>query len=76
MHGQRRTVACTLSGYAMRPRFDLVNIAMVYLLAVVVVALRFTRGPAIATSVSCVAAFDFFFVPPRGRSPSTTSNTC
>jgi two-component system, OmpR family, sensor histidine kinase KdpD len=58
--------ACTLAGLAMTPRFDLVNVAMVYLLAVVIVALRFTRGPAIAASVVCVAAFDFFFVPPQG----------
>lgn len=57
---------CTLVGLAMYPRFDLVNIAMVYLLAVVIVALRSSRGPAIAASVLCVIAFDFFFVPPRG----------
>ena len=60
------TAACTLVGLAMRPRFDLVNIAMVYLLAVVVVALKFSRGPAIVTSVLCVAAFDYLFVPPQG----------
>ncbi|MEP6656158.1 MAG: DUF4118 domain-containing protein [Betaproteobacteria bacterium] len=60
------TVACTLAGLAMRSRFDLVNIAMVYLLAVVIVALRFPRGPAIAASGLSVAAFDFLFVPPRG----------
>jgi len=57
---------CTLAGFAMRPRFDLVNVAMVYLLAAVVIALRFSRGPAIATSVLCVTAFDFLFVPPQG----------
>src|SRR5205814_7236959 len=57
---------CTLLGLLMRPRFDLVNIAMVYLLAVVVIALQFSRGPAIAVSVLCVAAFDFLFVPPQG----------
>ncbi|MFI4888072.1 MAG: DUF4118 domain-containing protein [Burkholderiales bacterium] len=61
------TLACTLAGWAMRPRFDLVNIAMVYLLAVVVIALRFPRGPAIVASVLSVLAFDFLFVPPRGR---------
>ena len=60
------TLACTLAGFAMRPRFDLVNIAMVFLLAVVVVALRYPRGPAIATSVLGVLAFDFLFVPPQG----------
>lgn len=58
--------ACTLAGYAMRPRFDLVNIAMVYLLAVVVIALRFSRGAAIAAAALCVAVFDFLFVPPAG----------
>ncbi|MGH8630977.1 MAG: DUF4118 domain-containing protein [Burkholderiales bacterium] len=58
--------ACTLIGLAMAPRFDIVNIAMVYLLAVVVIALRFSRGAAIFSSVLCVAAFDFMFVPPQG----------
>jgi len=60
------TLIATLAGFAMSPRFDLVNIAMVYVLAVVLVALFFTRGPATATSVLCVAAFDIVFVPPRG----------
>ena len=59
-------VACTVAGLLMQPRFDPVNIAMVYLLAVVLVALRQSRGPALATAVLCVAAFDFTFVPPRG----------
>ncbi|HXU52713.1 MAG TPA: DUF4118 domain-containing protein [Casimicrobiaceae bacterium] len=58
--------ACTLAGFAMRARFDLVNIAMVYMLAVVVVALRFPRGPAVVTAVLSVAAFDYAFVPPSG----------
>ena len=58
--------AATLAGWGMHPRFDLVNIAMVYLLAVVVVALRLSRGPAIAASIMCVLAFDFLFVPPSG----------
>ena len=58
--------ACTLAGLAMRPRFDLVNVAMVYVLGVVVVALRNTRGPAIAAAVLALAAFDFLFVPPQG----------
>jgi two-component system sensor histidine kinase KdpD len=59
-------VAATLAGFAMRGRFDLVNIAMVYLLAVVLVALYQSRGGAIAASVLCVAAFDVLFVPPAG----------
>src|SRR5262249_35243375 len=52
-------------GRVMTPAFELVNVAMVYLLAVVLVAFRFGRGPAIATSVMGVASFDFFFVPPQ-----------
>jgi two-component system sensor histidine kinase KdpD len=40
------------------------NLVMVYMLAVVFVAARFGRGPAIWASVAAVLAFDFFFVPP------------
>ena len=58
--------ACTVVGLAMRPRFDVVNVAMVYVLGVVVVALRQPRGAAITTAVLSVLAFDFLFVPPQG----------
>jgi two-component system sensor histidine kinase KdpD len=58
--------ACTLAGLAMRSRFDLVNVAMVYLLAVVIVALACSRGPAIVATVLAVAIFDWLFVPPQG----------
>lgn len=61
------TAVCTLAGLAMRPRFDLVNIAMVYLLAVTIIALRFSRGPAISAAVLSVGAFDLMFVPPEGK---------
>jgi two-component system sensor histidine kinase KdpD len=57
--------ACTLAGLAMHGRFDPVNIAMLYVLAVVVIALRFSRGVAVATAVLSVLLFNFFFVPPR-----------
>ena len=60
------TAASTLAGLAMRERFDLVNIAMVYLLAVVIVALACSRGPAIVATLLSVATFDLLFVPPRG----------
>jgi two-component system sensor histidine kinase KdpD len=59
-------IACTLASLAMRPRFELVNIAMVYLLAVVLIAQRYSRGPAIVATVVSVAAFDLLFVPPQG----------
>jgi two-component system sensor histidine kinase KdpD len=57
---------CTAIGWAMAPRFDPVNIAMVYLLAVVVIALRCSRGAAIAAAGLSVLLFDVLFVPPVG----------
>jgi two-component system sensor histidine kinase KdpD len=57
--------ACTLLGHAMTPAFELVNVAMVYLLAVVLIAFRSGRGPAVLASLFGVASFDFFFVPPQ-----------
>jgi two-component system sensor histidine kinase KdpD len=60
------TAACTAIGLALHPRFDLANLAMVYVLGVVVMALRCDRGAAVATAALCVAAFDYLFVPPRG----------
>jgi two-component system sensor histidine kinase KdpD len=55
------TLACEI----FRPLLDPTNMAMFYLLAVVVAAVRLGRKPAIATSLLGVMAFDFFFVPPR-----------
>jgi two-component system sensor histidine kinase KdpD len=63
--GAAAMAACTLLGMAMSPLFELVNVAMVYLLAVVLVAARYGRGPSIFTSLVAVASFDFFFVPPQ-----------
>jgi two-component system sensor histidine kinase KdpD len=60
------TALCTLAGLAIAPWLGLVNIALLYLLAVVLVALRFPRGPVVAASVLSIAAYNFFFVPPRG----------
>jgi two-component system sensor histidine kinase KdpD len=45
--------------------FALTNIAMVYVLGATVAGLRFGRVPAVVSAVANVAAFDFFFVPPR-----------
>ena len=41
------------------------NLAMIYLLAVLVVAVNLGRNPAIVAVVLCVSAFDFLYVPPR-----------
>jgi two-component system, OmpR family, sensor histidine kinase KdpD len=42
-----------------------VNLVMIYLLAVVLAATRLGRRPAMLAALLSVAAFDFFFVPPR-----------
>jgi two-component system sensor histidine kinase KdpD len=51
--------------FAMFPYFDLANLIMVYLLAVMITATSCGRGPAILMSLLSVLAFDVFFVPPR-----------
>ena len=57
--------ATTLLTHALVPYFDLANIVMVFLLAVVGVGVWLGRGPAVLAAFVNVAAFDFFFVPPR-----------
>ncbi len=49
----------------LQPMFDLANIAMLFLLTVVLVSVRYGLGPSIMASFLNVAAFDFFYVPPR-----------
>jgi two-component system sensor histidine kinase KdpD len=61
-------VACaatTLVATPLRAYFDLANIVMLFLLTVVLVAVKFGRGPAVMAALVSVASFDFFFVPPR-----------
>jgi two-component system sensor histidine kinase KdpD len=61
-------VACvvtTLVALPLHSLFDLANIVMLFLLAVVLVAMRLGRGPAVLAAFVSVASFDFFFVTPR-----------
>ena len=58
-------VAVTLLAFPLFGFFDLANIVMLFLLATVLVAVKFGRGPAALAAVLNVAAFDFFFVTPR-----------
>ena len=55
----------TLAAHPLQPWFALANTVMLFLLAVVGVAVRWGRGPAVLAAFLNVAAFDFFFVPPR-----------
>lgn len=58
-------VATALIAAPLRHYFDLVNIVMLFLLAVFLVSLRLGKGPAVLAAFLSVALFDFFFVPPR-----------
>ncbi|MBL8348288.1 MAG: DUF4118 domain-containing protein [Rubrivivax sp.] len=61
-------IVCALTTGAALPLagvLELSNIVMLFLLAVVGVALAFGRGPAVLAAFLGVAAFDFFFVPPQ-----------
>ena len=58
-------VIVTSVATAVHAYFELANIVMILLLAVILVAVRWGRGPAIFASILNVAAFDFFFVEPR-----------
>ena len=54
----------TAVAWLMFPYFAPANLIMMYLIAVIVIAIRLGRGPSVLASVLSVAAFDFFFVPP------------
>ena len=56
--------AAMLAG-ALFPYFELANIVMVFLLAVVFTALKLGRGPAVLAAFLSVGLFDFFFVSPH-----------
>jgi two-component system sensor histidine kinase KdpD len=58
-------VATTLVAWPLQVYFDLANIIMLFLLTVVLVGVKWGRGPAVAAALINVASFDFFFVPPR-----------
>jgi len=55
----------TLISWPIFPFISPTNLVIIYLLVVVLAAFYLGRGPAVMTSVLGVAAFDFFFVPPR-----------
>ena len=59
------TAACTGVAFVMDPTFSETNVAMIYVLGATIAGLRLGRGPGTLTAVASVAAFDFFFVPPR-----------
>jgi two-component system sensor histidine kinase KdpD len=56
--------ACTVIGKFLFSRFEQVDIAMVYLLGVLIASSRTGMWPSLFTALLSTAAFDFFFVPP------------
>lgn len=61
-------LACGLTSLVATPLarvFDLSNIVMLFLLTVVLVALRFGRRAGALAALLAVLCFDYFFVPPR-----------
>ena len=59
------TVLCTLLSLPLLDHVDLIDIVMIYMLGATVVALRLGRGPTVLAALVNIAAFDFFFVPPK-----------
>jgi two-component system sensor histidine kinase KdpD len=55
----------TVAGQFIHGSLEPTNLTMMYLLAVVIVAVQWGRGPSILAATLAVLAFDFFFVPPR-----------
>jgi two-component system, OmpR family, sensor histidine kinase KdpD len=57
--------AVTLGSVPLGTHFDRSNIVAIFILTVVLVAVRWGRGPAAMAAILSVCAFDYFFVPPR-----------
>ncbi len=56
--------AATFVSFLLFRHISPINLAMIYQLAIVIVALSLGRGPSILAAIASVAAFDFFFIPP------------
>jgi two-component system, OmpR family, sensor histidine kinase KdpD len=57
-------VLVTIFGKLLQPLFDQVNIALLFLLPVLVGAVRWGRGPSFLASLLGLLCFDYFFIPP------------
>jgi two-component system sensor histidine kinase KdpD len=51
-------------GYIIRPSLGIVNVDLVFLTAIVAVAVRFGLGPSLLASVAASLCYNFFFLPP------------
>jgi two-component system sensor histidine kinase KdpD len=58
-------IICALLASFMFPYFAPANIVMIFLVGIVLVAVRYGRGPSVIASLLSVLVFDFFFIPPH-----------
>jgi two-component system sensor histidine kinase KdpD len=65
LYGIGLVALASLIGQPIRVVVDPTNLVMLYLLVVVVAAIRWGRGPSVLTAVLSALAFDFFMVPPH-----------
>jgi two-component system sensor histidine kinase KdpD len=63
--GAGASLAAGALGWLLEAWLDLPNIAMLFMLTVLVVAYRLGRGPSVLATCVSVAVLDFVFVPPR-----------
>ncbi len=56
--------AATCLGYLVLGQYEPADAAMLYILGIVLVSLRYGQGPSLAAALLSVLAFDFFFIPP------------
>jgi two-component system sensor histidine kinase KdpD len=54
----------TLLGEVMKTAVHPTNLAMLYFISLIIVALRWGRGPAVFTAAAGILCFDYFLVPP------------
>lgn len=65
LQGAALVAGASLLGQPIRPFIAPTNLVMLYLLAVVIAAIRLGRGPSLVAAFLSVLSFNFFFVPPR-----------
>ncbi|HEX5036650.1 MAG TPA: ATP-binding protein [bacterium] len=58
-------ILLTAVAYRLFPSMEPINVVMLYLLANVLIAVRYGQGPVIVSTVLSIAAYDYYFVPPN-----------
>ena len=64
MRGGLRPLPGSWCGRALRPLAGLENVDLVFLTAVIAIAVRFGLGPSLTAAIASVLAYNFFFIHP------------